>query len=549
MAVVYPDPLPVQTTTFNPTSIPHPLEHSFGDDIQLLGYDLELNQEQALLNLTLFWQSLASVNENYRVQAQLIDPNRRSRLTWLSHPINGLYPTRAWDKGDVIRDEMALPLAALLPNLYTIQVNLFREAEDVPLLGESLTITEFNLPTRRPLIDTTTLGEFDYRLWVDDASVRYRQTLALSWRSPDNQVIKAQPAWRLLGPDNVPRLPTVTSDGTAIFIVGANWPSGDYRLQLQQSNTGGLQTAPLLTVANEARQFNLDPLPEGYIPVEAVFAREADQPQIKLLGYTLPTRRVEPGGGLPLTLYWQSLAPVLDDTLTFAVLLDADLTAHGSLDRYASGFYSPMLWAQGEVVMDEFIVPVQPDAPPGVYALHLGQYRLLNGQPESLALLQEGELTAVTAVVVGPIKVGGSPPGVTVTDPTPQVTLNQPFGNQITLLGYDMSFAGDSNLKLVLYWRAETGLHTDYTTFLHLRNIGNETVAQKDSPPAGGRYPTSLWDAGEIVVDEIILPLDQVPPGLYTPVIGLYEFGTGTRLPVPGIPANEVVLESLELKE
>jgi hypothetical protein len=346
----------------------------------------------------------------------------------------------------------------------------------------------------------------------------------------------------------VPRLPTVTSDGTAIFIVGADWPSGDYRLQLQQSDRLSLQTDPVLTVANEARQYNLDPLPEGYIPVEAVFAAEVGQPQIKLLGYTLPSRRVEPGGGLPLILYWQSLAPVLGDTLTFAVLLDADLTAHGSLDRYASGFYSPMLWAPGEIVRDEFVVPVQPDAPPGVYTLHLGQYRLLNGQPESLALLHEGELTAETAVVIGPIKVGGPPPGVTVTNPTSQVTLNQLFGDQITLLGYDMDFAGD-NLRLTFYWQAETDLHLDYTTFLHLRNVGNETVAQKDSPPAGGRYPTSLWDVGEIVVDEIILPLDQVPSGSYTPVIGLYEFNTGARLPVPGIPANEVTLESLELKE
>jgi hypothetical protein len=80
------------------------------------------------------------------------------------------------------------------------------------------------------------------------------------------------------------------------------------------------QTDPLLTVANDMRQFDLPAdLPSsqggtkgGYIPVEANFAN-----QVKLRGYVLPSRRIDPGGGLPLTLYWQSLAPVLGDYVIF----------------------------------------------------------------------------------------------------------------------------------------------------------------------------------------------------------------------------------------
>jgi hypothetical protein len=102
---------------------------------------------------------------------------------------------------------------------------------------------------------------------------------------------------------------------------------------------------------------------------------------------------------------------------------------------------------------------------------------------------------------------------------------------------------------LTLYWRPEVSLQSDYTTFLHLRNAANETVAQKDNPPAAGRYPTSLWDPGEVIIDEIILPLDQVGPGEYTPVVGLYELATGARVPVPGNPANEVSLAPVVLEE
>ena len=102
-------------------------------------------------------------------------------------------------------------------------------------------------------------------------------------------------------------------------------------------------------------------------------------------------------------------------------------------------------------------------------------------------------------------------------------------------------------MRFIFYWLANDRLVTDYTTFLHLRSNSNETAAQKDQPPAGGRYPTSLWDTGEIIVDEVLLPVSDVSPGEYTPVVGLYDFSTGQRLPTPGNPANELYLESIVL--
>jgi hypothetical protein len=261
------------------------------------------------------------------------------------------------------------------------------------------------------------------------------------------------------------------------------------------------------------------------------------------------------------------LAPVLPDALTFAVLLDAGQQAYGQVDRYPSGFYSPILWVQGEVTADSFSLSIEPDAPPGVYYLHLGQYQLVNGRPQSLPLMHGDAPTDKTAVVIGPFKVGGPPPEVTTTAPSPQIILNQSFADQITLLGYDVTIPSldsgqnsespnlhspnlhSSNLHFTFYWRAEANLQNDYTTFLHLRNSADETVAQKDGPPAGNRYPASLWSPGEIIVDEIILPLDQVGPGEYTPVVGLYEYATGVRLPIRGVPANEVVLQPIRLEE
>ncbi|MCB0156155.1 MAG: hypothetical protein KDF65_15270, partial [Anaerolineae bacterium] len=559
MKDTYPAPLPVQTTTFDPAAIPQPvIPQKFGDSIEFLGYDFQPDAAQAIINLTLYWQALAPVEENYRVRVQLRDEADQPHFTWLSHPLNGKYPTRAWDKGDVIRDELALPLAAVPAGSYTLYLNLLHEAEDVPLLDEPYWLIQIPLGQRQPIPNPASLADFTYRLWLDETvPARHRQVLPLSWLFK-NETSDSNPKWTLLGPDNLPRPPAASADNTVVFMVGADWPSGEYRLQVETA-TGSSQTEPLLTVANEARLFELPPLPDTYVPVEANFAG-----QVQLRGYSLPTRRVEPGGGLPLTLYWQGQAPVMADLVTFAVLLDADQQPHGQVDRYPLGFYSPLLWAEGEVVVDAFSLPLPAAAPPGVYTVHLGQYRLVDEQPVSQPLLQDGQPSQTTAVVIGPIKVGGPPADVTVTDPQPEYRLNQAFGEQVTLLGYDLTdqtgqplpssgegeaapLVSGERLHLTLYWRAEANPALDLTTFGHLRNAANETVAQKDSPPAGGRYPTSLWAAGEIIVDELTLPLTALPPGRYTPVVGLYDPASGNRLLTPGLPANEVALKSISV--
>ncbi len=562
MGVTYPAPLPVRTTTFDSASIPQPLKHNFSPAIQFLGYDFVPDASQAVINLTLFWKALEPVAENYRVQVQLLDEAGRPHFTWRSHPLNGRYPTRAWDKGDIIRDTLPLPLAGVPANLYELQLNLLHEAEDLPIAAEAFPFIQIPLASQPPIPGSSRLaGDVDYRLWVDDAPVRQRQTLPLSWSYADAaasaqssrsgfQSPTAKPTWSLLGPDDIPRLPQVTGDATVIFIVGADWPSGSYRLRLSTSHDS-YDTAPLLTVANEARQFKLPTLPEGWTPVEANFAQ-----QVKLLGYVLPARRVQPGDGLPLTLYWQSLAPVLGDYVIFDKLLDETQQVYGGYDRLPREYYSTILWAENEIIEDGFAVPVDPSAPPGVYNLHVGLYSLATGPPVSLPLVQAGQAGDATSVVIGPIKVGGPPPGVTVTKPELQVKVNQTLGEQITLLGYSLDSSSlekchpskiDCHLSIKLYWRAEAVPQADYTTFLHLRDAANKNVAQKDSPPAAGRYPTSLWDTGEIIVDEINLSLTEIPAGRYTPVVGLYNLSSGERLLGPDNPAGEIILEPVEL--
>jgi hypothetical protein len=120
--------------------------------------------------------------------------------------------------------------------------------------------------------------------------------------------------------------------------------------------------------------------------------------------------------------------------------------------------------------------------------------------------------------------------------PTMQHDIRANFGDQTTLLGYDLSpespRPGDT-LTLTLYWRAEREMRQSYKVFVHLLDAGGRVSAQHDAVPADWTRPTTGWLSGEIVTDVHALPLGaDVPAGKYLLEVGLYEEQSGSRLPL-----------------
>jgi hypothetical protein len=249
---------------------------------------------------------------------------------------------------------------------------------------------------------------------------------------------------------------------------------------------------PSLNVEVRPRNFFTPPMAQQ---VQANFGDE-----IMLLGYDFPERRAEPGAALPITLYWQALKPIGRPYVVSNHLLhQADLRQWGGADRIPLYYYSPMLWAPGEIVRDEYLVPVDPSAPPGVYALDIGLYLELAGQTRHVPLVRDEQVLEANSVSIAPIKVGGPPPGVTVQDPQPQYRRAENLGDFITFLGYDVQVEADA-LDLVLFWRCDQVLPADYTTFVHVRYAGGRTTGGKlsdlavvarrsDSRPGPGTFP------------------------------------------------------------
>jgi 4-amino-4-deoxy-L-arabinose transferase-like glycosyltransferase len=106
--------------------------------------------------------------------------------------------------------------------------------------------------------------------------------------------------------------------------------------------------------------------------------------------------------------------------------------------------------------------------------------------------------------------------------------LNVTFDGKIELLGAEVDRAaaqpGDP-LKVTLYWRALQPLDRSYVEFVHLVDEQGIVVAQRDTWPGRGMYPTTLWQPGEIIADPLFVHL---PDCAYAPYraavsVGLYE--------------------------
>jgi hypothetical protein len=130
------------------------------------------------------------------------------------------------------------------------------------------------------------------------------------------------------------------------------------------------------------------------------------------------------------------------------------------------------------------------------------------------------------------------------------------LGETIRLDGYTLETlpapAGQEQpLRLTLFWQALAPVTTDYTTFLHLRDAAGATLAQWDSPPLDGAYPTSRWQPGQTIIDPKTLTLPAtLPPGRYILFIGLYRLDTLERLPVTHDTSGEnaVLLAEVEVR-
>jgi hypothetical protein len=111
----------------NPKGLPLDFADASGAQVRLLGYDLSAWDPGQPWRVTLAWQALAGMSQDYVVFLHLRETESALLVAQVDEmPREGSYPTSLWMRGEVVSDVHTLVLPpGLPPGSYTLSVGLY----------------------------------------------------------------------------------------------------------------------------------------------------------------------------------------------------------------------------------------------------------------------------------------------------------------------------------------------------------------------------------------------------------------------------------------
>jgi hypothetical protein len=250
---------------------------------------------------------------------------------------------------------------------------------------------------------------------------------------------------------------------------------------------------------------------------------------IGLIHTSLSTGNTAPDSVLELEFVWGTTAPPETDLQVEIALVDDEGNVGQAQRLEISPTWPTGEWPVNAIVRDRFTFQVDPRLTEGIYAVVVGLVRKEDGQPVG----QKAEVGAVLILETGQ--------GLSASPIVHRVGAG--FGDVLRLLGYGLEASTDA-ARVTLHWQALRRMEESYKFFVHLVDAESGTLAaQVDVVPLDWTHPTTEWQAEEIVSDQLVLPLEEVPPGRYRLWVGVYHPDTGERLSIGDMPDGFVFNE------
>jgi 4-amino-4-deoxy-L-arabinose transferase-like glycosyltransferase len=339
-------------------------------------------------------------------------------------------------------------------------------------------------------------------------------------------------AWVLLNEGQMLLLPPLTPEAAGALLDSLGEPSATIRDWTGQA----MAYSYTVTLPN-------DPFSLAITPVGASLNDE-----VELVGYETDDRTLIPGEPFWITLYWRALAGAHEDYETFVQIWNSngEVVAMHHAWTFA-GVYRTRLWRDNELTPMRVRLALPTDLAPGTYRVVAGLYRVLANEP--VPILGPDGTPISDEVILEGFRVALDEPPYDL----PQPEIAPVFGDTIRLAGWSLETA-PGTLTLTTNWQALAYPTDAHTFFIHVTNAEDAIVAQVDTQPRGGSYPTTAWVPGEIIPDSyaVSLPAD-LPPGEYGVWIGWYTLPSGERLPatIDGepVPDNRVLLTTIEVDQ
>ncbi|MDX1414356.1 MAG: 6-pyruvoyl-tetrahydropterin synthase-related protein [Candidatus Promineifilaceae bacterium] len=188
------------------------------------------------------------------------------------------------------------------------------------------------------------------------------------------------------------------------------------------------------------------------------------------------------------------------------------------------------LVGEDEEIIDDWELPIRSD-PGGIWPLQSSHVLREQFPLRIPAQIESGEYQFILNQEVSLAQLSVTAPPRLFEQPSLDTAVQKSFNSEVELTGY--SILPTAGLAVELIWQAEQKMDKGYHVFVHLLDQNATIVAQSDSIPANWSRPTTGWIPGEYIKDvhELELP-DDYPHDDLTIRVGLYEPGTGQRLPV-----------------
>ena len=406
-------PAPQYPAQADPSGL-RPSGRSLAGKVLFLGYDLYGPAESGdTLQVTTYWQCLEEMDDDYSVYVRLEDEAGHLWGQTDDWPVKGFLPTSQWKEGMIIRDEYSIEILAGTPvGDYGLEVGIYSVLDE----GGTRVLGRWEAPQRAarvvrastpPSVESLEIQNLLQRslggqvelLGYNLSSMTFRPgdplPLSLFWRAEsdlDEDYFVLLQLWAEDGTDWTlhQERPAGGSYPTTLWKqeevvreqldvrIPADVPSGRYTMVVGLADAGsgeevGLAPLAELTVEGRPRTFEVPPIQH---PLEINLGD-----QVELMGYDLNTTELNAGDTLALTLYWKALAEMDTSYTVFVHILDAENKIIGQRDSLPGNGTLPTTgWLTGEIIVDQYEIPIQPDVQPGQHVIEVGMYQAETGQ-------------------------------------------------------------------------------------------------------------------------------------------------------------------------
>ena len=382
------------------------MDADFWPGIRFLGFD-RLTHADGQLHYILYWQAQKALDRNYSLTLSFQDQDGNEYLRQDQALSTPYFLPPVWPLDTPIRGRVDVTLPADLPPLaYQVFLRILDpeshrnldlvDTHEIPL-GQALLLEELTLSKSaldKASVEVKNLLHADMAdglqlLGFDLAHSEYRPgdtlRLTLWWHRPD--IPSAGESLGTPGTDQLVRFRLSDSknltvwEGERSIVPGhptTQWQPGEinrtvYRLAIPADLQGGeyrlqagtrdrLLSLTSLHIAPRQHRYDMPPMQQAL----GVQFEEG----ITLLGYDLQAPTVQPGKTITVTLYWQVKEQITTSYKVSVQMLSRDPRIVAQDDSIPGRWtYPTTAWLPGEIITDEHVLTIMPEAETGSHTL------------------------------------------------------------------------------------------------------------------------------------------------------------------------------------